>query len=159
VDIRWQEWNYFTEYEEIGSRFFLVILFCCKFNLHVCSLFDSSIFPNIFYIRYELIKVCLKILRGQDQGKIAGIVVEQNNPSSWTVMRQWKFNLLEWIWIFFGIKWIRQASLEYGSGILQHLKFDAIYWSGDGSFLESSRYDKHHWNIALEPSSPSSWTE
>jgi hypothetical protein len=56
VDIRWQEWNYFTEYEEIGSRFFLVILFCCKFNLHVCSLFDSSIFSNIFYIPYELIK-------------------------------------------------------------------------------------------------------
>ncbi len=27
---------------------FLVILFCFKFNLNVCSLFDSSIFSNIF---------------------------------------------------------------------------------------------------------------
>ena len=42
--------------KKLDRALFLVILFCCKFNLHVCSLFDSSIFSNIFYIPYELIK-------------------------------------------------------------------------------------------------------
>ena len=32
----------------------------------------------------------------------------------------------------------KTSILEYGSGTQQSLKFDAIYWSGDGSLLESS---------------------